>query len=377
MNRLLSGSGIVVLGMTLTLACSAGSVAQEGSVAPALNVTTELDGLRRPWDVVAAPDGAILTGERSGRFIVKRADGSVAPLEADLGDLYAEGETGLMGIELAEDFSSSRTLYTCQGVLGKGGSEGNRIAVFRWTVDPAWTTLTRAATVLDGIPVAGNGRHGGCRILAAEDGSLFVGTGDTANPTAPQDRTSLGGKVLHIESDGSPAADAPGRIYTLGHRNVQGLAFAPGIDTLYEVEQGTSRDDELNLLVPGGNYGYKPDREPGIYDESVEMTDPDRVPGARAAVWSSGSPTIATPGLTFADGAAWGEWNGAAVVSSQQGQKLVFLKLTDDGNGVAQQAVALENEFGRLRSVTSLPDGSILLTTDNGSDDQVLRISPR
>ncbi|MCZ4079282.1 PQQ-dependent sugar dehydrogenase [Rhodococcus sp. H36-A4] len=370
--------------MTMTLACSSGSVAREDSVAPALDVTTELDGLSRPWDVVAAPDGAILTGERSGRFIVKRADGSVADLEADLGDLYAEGETGLMGIELAQDFSSSRTLYTCQGVLGEdagmdssGGAEGNRIAVVSWSVDAAWTELTRVATVLDGIPVAENGRHGGCRILAAEDGSLFVGTGDTASPTVPQDRTSLGGKVLHIEADGSPAADAPGRVYTLGHRNVQGLAFAPGTDTLYEVEQGTSRDDELNLVVPGGNYGYKPDREPGIYDESVEMTDPDRVPGARAAVWSSGSPTIATPALTFADGAAWGEWNGAAVLPSQQGRKLVFLKLTDDGTGVAQHAVALENEYGRLRSATSLPDGSILLTTDNGSEDKVLRIFPR
>lgn len=384
MNKLLSGSGIVVLAMTMTLACSSGSVAQDDSGAPALDVTTELDGLSRPWDVVVAPDGAILTGERSGRFVVERADGSVADLEADLGDLYAEGETGLMGIELAPDFSSSRTLYTCQGVLGgdagmdsSGDSEGNRIAVVRWSVDAAWTKLTRVATVLDGIPVAGNGRHGGCRILAAEDGSLFVGTGDTASPTVPQDRTSLGGKVLHIDADGSPAADAPDRVYTLGHRNVQGLAFAPGTGRLYEVEQGTSRDDELNLLVPGGNYGYKPDREPGIYDESVEMTDPDRVPGAHAAVWSSGSPTIATPGLAFTDGAAWGEWNGAAVVSSQQGQKLVFLKLTDDGTGVAQHAVALENEYGRLRSVTSLPDGSLLLTTDNGSDDKVLRISPR
>lgn len=384
MNKRLSGSGILVSIMTMTLACSSGSVAREDSVVPALDVTTELDGLSRPWDVVAAPDGAILTGERSGRFFVKRADGSVADLEADLGDLYAEGETGLMGIALAQDFPSSRTLYTCQGVLGEDtgmdssdDSEGNHIAVVRWSVDAAWTELTRVAIVLDGIPVAANGRHGGCRILAAEDGSLFVGTGDTANPTVPQDRTSLGGKVLHIEADGSPAADAPGRVYTLGHRNVQGLAFAPGTDRLYEVEQGTSRDDELNLVVPGGNYGYKPDREPGIYDESVEMTDPDRVPGARAAVWSSGSPTIATPGLTFADGAAWGEWNGAAVLSSQQGQKLVFLKLTDDGTEVAQHSVALENEYGRLRSVTSLPDGSILLTTDNGSDDKVLRISPR
>lgn len=390
MNRLLTGTGAITTSVLLALTCSSVACAQPNTTLPALTVTTEMAGLNKPWDVVAAPDGTILTGERGGRFVVKRTDGTVADLTADLSDLYAEGETGLMGIELAQDFSSSRALYTCQGVAGAagvggtgsagpgsaGGGSDNSIAVFRWTVDPAWTTLTRTATVLDGIPVSDTGRHGGCRILAAPDGSLFVGTGDTASPTVPQDRNSLGGKVLHIEADGSAAADAPGRIYTLGHRNVQGLAFAPGTDRLYEVEQGTSRDDELNLLTPGGNYGYRPDRTPLIYDESVPMTDPDRVPGAIASVWSSGEPTIATPGLAFVDSPAWGEWSGAAVISSQQGKKLVFLKLSEDGTQVEQEAVALENQYGRLRSLTGLPDGSFLLTTDNGSSDQVLRVAP-
>ncbi|WP_072804439.1 PQQ-dependent sugar dehydrogenase [Rhodococcoides yunnanense] len=379
MSRRLTGTGVLTAGMCLVLGCSSGTSEQpDAGLADTgladLRVTTEIDGLNKPWDVVAAPDGTVLTGERSGRFVVRRPDGTTSDLIADQTDLYAEGETGLMGMELAQDFSTSRALYTCQGVTGGEGE--NRIAVFRWTVDPDWTTLTRTATVLDGIPVASNGRHGGCRILAAPDGSLFVGTGDTASPTVPQDPESLGGKVLHIEADGSAAADAPGRVYTLGHRNVQGLAFAPGTDRLYEVEQGTSRDDELNLLVPGGNYGYKPDLLPGVYDESVPMTDPERVPGALGAVWSSGEPTIATPGLTFVDGAAWGEWSGAAVISSQQGEKLVFLKLSEDGSSVSREAVALENEYGRLRSLTSLPDGSFLMTTDNGSDDRVLRVTP-
>ena len=396
---LLTSTSALVSIMCLTVACSAGpeseavepstvppssatvppnsvsvppSSATGGGSLPALDVAVEMDGLTKPWDVVSAPDGTILTGERSGRFVVQRADGTVGDLEADLDDLYAQGETGLMGIELALDFLSSRALYTCQGVAGAD----TRIAVFEWTVDEDWTSLTRVRTIVDDIPVADGGRHGGCRILAAPDGTLFIGTGDTASPSVPQDPNSLGGKVLHVNADGSAAADAPGRVYTLGHRNVQGLAFAPGTSRLYEVEQGTTRDDELNLLVAGGNYGYKPDRLPSIYDESVPMTDPDRVPGARAAVWSSGTPTIATPGLTFVDGPAWGEWSGAAVVSSQQGEKLVFLKLNEDGTEVTQEAVALENAYGRLRSLTSLDDGSFLVTTDNGSDDQVLRVSP-
>jgi glucose/arabinose dehydrogenase len=388
MNKLVSSSGVLAASVFLTLACSTGATAQADPL-PDLTVTTVLDGLAKPWDAVVAPDGTVLTGERAGRFVIRDVGGATRDLEADLGDLYASGETGLMGIALATDFATSRTIYTCQGVQGQGtgagsagtGSAGggtdNDIAVVSWTVDSAWTELTRTGTLVDDIPVADGGRHGGCRILAHPDGTLYIGTGDTASPSVPQDRNSLGGKVLHINADGSAASDAPGRVFTLGHRNVQGLAIRPGTQDIYEVEQGTTRDDELNLLVPGGNYGYRPDRLPFVYDESVPMTDPARVPGARAAVWSSGSPTIATPGLTFANGAGWGSWNGAAVVSSQQGEKLVFLKLSEDGTGYVDEADALVGTYGRLRSLTSFgSDGAFLLTTDNGSDDKVLLVTP-
>ncbi|OZE23909.1 MULTISPECIES: sorbosone dehydrogenase family protein [unclassified Rhodococcus (in: high G+C Gram-positive bacteria)] len=388
MNKLVSSSGVLAASVFLTLAATTTATAQADPL-PGLTVTTVIDGLAKPWDAVVAPDGTVLTGERSGRFVIRAVDGTIRELAADLDDLYASGETGLMGIALATDFAASRTIYTCQGVQSSAGGTGsagtgsagggsdNHIAVLSWTVDPEWTALTRTGTLVDDIPVADGGRHGGCRILAHPDGTLYVGTGDTASPTVPQDRNSLGGKVLHINADGSPAAGSPDRIFTLGHRNVQGLAIRPGTDQIYEVEQGTSRDDELNLLVPGGNYGYRPDRLPFIYDESVPMTDPTRVPGALAAVWSSGSPAIATPGLTFADGASWGSWNGAAVISSQQEEKLVFLKLSEDGTEFVDEADALVGTYGRLRSLTSFGGaGAFLLTTDNGSDDKVLLVTP-
>ncbi|MBY4129476.1 PQQ-dependent sugar dehydrogenase [Rhodococcus fascians] len=389
MNKLVSNSAVLAASVLLTLAGTTTATAQADPL-PGLTVTPVIDKLEKPWDAVVAPDKTVLTGERAGRFVIRATDGAVRELDADLGDLYAAGETGLMGIALATDFGTSRTIYTCQGVQGGGAGTGsagtgsaggggsdNHIAVVSWTVDPGWTALTRTGTVIDDIPVADGGRHGGCRILAHPDGTLYVGTGDTATPTVPQSRNSLGGKVLHVNSDGSPAAGSPDRIFTLGHRNVQGLAIRPGTGQLYEVEQGTSRDDELNLLVPGGNYGYRPDRLPFIYDESVPMTDPTRVPGAREAVWTSGSPAIATPGLTFTNGAAWGSWNGAAVISSQQGDKLVFLKLSEDGTEYVDEAVALEGTYGRLRSLTSFgDDGAFLVTTDNGSNDKVLLVTP-
>lgn len=343
---------------------------------PALTVTPVLGGLDHPWDAVQAPDGAVLTGQRSGGFFVRRADGSTGPVTADLSDLYAQSETGLMGIALASNFAQTRTVYTCQGFQGGGVTD---IRIQSWTVDAGWTTLTRGAAILTGIPV-NEGRHGGCRILTAADGTLFVGTGDTAQPTVSQDPNSLGGKTLHINTDGTPAAGNPdpaSPVYTLGHRNAQGLAQQPGTGRIYAVDQGTTRDDEVNLLVAGGNYGYKPDRIPGIYDESVPMTDPSRVPGALAAAWSSGSTTLATGSAAFVTGSGWGPWDGALVMGGLKTKQLVFLRLAADGQSATAQTFGLQNQYGRLRSVTPTADGSLLVTTDNGSADQVLRVTPQ
>ncbi len=184
---------------------------------------------------------------------------------------------------------------------------------------------------------------------------------------------------MHINADGTPAAGNPNAsspVYTLGHRNVQGLAVQPGTGRVYSVEQGTSVDDDVNLLTPGGNYGYRPDRLPGTYDESVPMTDPVRVPGAIAAVWRSGSSTLATASAAFTGGAAWGAWDGALVMGGLKSKELIFLRLNADGRSVDAQTFGLENQFGRLRSVTPTPDGSLLVTTDNGAGDKVLRVTP-
>ncbi|MFH5207559.1 PQQ-dependent sugar dehydrogenase [Antrihabitans spumae] len=366
-----------VFALVVALCHTSVASAQPAPPLPALLITTAITGLKKPWDVAQAPDGAVITGERGGRFVVKRPDGSVEQLAADLTDLYVEGETGLMGLTLAPDFSSTRTLLTCQGHRDAAGTD---IRVVAWTVDVGWTTLTRGATVLAGIPVGPEGRHDGCRVLAAADGTLYVGTGDAASPSVPQDPNSFGGKVLHINADGSPAAGNPdprSPVFTRGHRNPQGLAVQPGTRRIYAIEQGTDRDDEVNLLQSGGNYGYSPDLIPFFYNETVPMTDPIRVPGAIPAVWSSGAPTLATPGGTFVAGSGWGEWEGALAIPTQQGKKMVFLKLAEDGRSVVHTAVALENQFGRLRSATATADGSLLITTDNGKDDQVLLLTPR
>ena len=345
---------------------------------PPVSVEVVADGLDHPWDVAKAPDGTIVFTERAGSFTAVRPGAEPTPMSADLSDLFASSETGLMALALSPDFEQDRTAYTCQGIESGGGRS---VGVVAWTVAPDWSGLTRERTVIDGFPVS-TGRHGGCRILPADDGTLLIGTGDAAQPSIPQDRNSLGGKVLRVDAaTGAPAADNPdpaSPVFTLGHRNVQGLAEQPGTGRLYSVEQGSSRDDEVNVLTPGGNYGWSPDRSGSGYDESVPMTDPDRVPGARGAVWSSGPSTVATASGTFLTGSDWGAWDGALAVGVQKGQQVLLLRLSEDGATVTEQTTLPElGEFGRIRTVSAQPDGSLLVTTDNGETDSVLLVAPQ
>jgi aldose sugar dehydrogenase len=341
------------------------------SGAPALEVTVVADGLDHPWDVAQASDGTLLVDERPGGFTAVLPDGTVQQVEADFDDLFARGETGLMGLVLDPAFDANRRFYSCQGVSGDSDSS---IAVISWTMSDDWRSATRVADPLIGnIPVnSGSGRHGGCRLRFMPDGALLIGTGDNAVGRNPQDRTSWAGKVLLADPATGEVA-----VWTYGHRNVQGLAVRPGTGQIFSVEQGTSRDDEVNLLQEGGNYGYDPDGAGGGYDESVPMTDTG-IPGAIPAVWSSGPQTIATCGGTFLDGDRWGDYDGLMLLGVLKGQGVLALRLDDAG--VLQEQFRLpelEGAYGRIRTVQQGTDGDLYVTTDNGSnEDKLLRVTP-
>jgi glucose/arabinose dehydrogenase len=296
-------------------------------------------------------------------------------VQADAGDLYAQGETGLMGLALDPAFQENRRFYSCQGVVWDGRTAlPTSIAVIAWTVSDDWGTATRVVDPLvGGLPAnERSGRHGGCRLRFAPDGVLLVGTGDTARGDVAQDPRSLGGKVLRVDP-----ASGEREVWTLGHRNVQGLAVRPGSDQVFAVEHGPDRDDEVNLLQPGGNYGWDPDGNGG-YDESVPMTD-ETIEGAVPAVWSSGSPTLATSGAAFLDGEQWGAYDGLLLVGLLKARGVLALRLDDAGALLGQFRVPeLDGTFGRIRSVLQGVDGALYLTTDNGDDeDTVLRVTPR
>ena len=337
--------------------------------APGLDVTVVAEGLDHAWDVVQAPDGTLLVDERPGGFTAVLPGGAVREVDADFGDLFAQGETGLMGLALDPAFDRNRRLYSCQGVTGGGGAS---ISVIAWTVADDWSSATRTDDpLIGGIPVnERSGRHGGCRLRFAPDGALLIGTGDNARGTNPQDPDSLAGKVLRADAGTGDVA-----VWTLGHRNVQGLAVRPGSGQVFSVEHGPDRDDEVNLLREGANYGWDPDGS-GDYDESVPMTDPE-IPGAVPAVWSSGVPTLATSGATFLDGPQWGDYDGLLLLGLLRDQGVLALRLDDAGALVEQFRLhELDGTQGRIRTVQQGTDGALYVTTDNGNGaDRLLRIT--
>ena len=337
---------------------------------PDIRVTTLVSGLSIPWDIAFTPDGTMLFTQRAGVLSSRLADGTVQTITADLSDLFASGETGLMGIVVDPRFSSNRRFYTCQGHTGP------EVQVIAWTINADYTAATRVADPLvGGMPAAG--RHGGCRLRFGPNGYLWISTGDAATGTAPQDLTSLGGKVLRVNAStgaGAPAnpfASSP-LIYTYGHRNPQGLALRPGTSQMWSVEHGPSVDDEINLLIAGGNYGWDP--VPG-YNQSVSMTDLVKFPGAVEAKWSSGSATLATSGAVFLEGGQWGVWEGRLAVATLRDSKLRLFEFTPDGAFVSQVILPeLDGTFGRLRTPMLGPDGALYVTTSNGGGaDRILR----
>ncbi|MFA5882585.1 MAG: PQQ-dependent sugar dehydrogenase [Acidimicrobiia bacterium] len=345
---------------------------------PALNVETYVAGRSIPWDLAFTPDGTLLFTERAAAEIrVVRPDRSVDELAGGAVDLVAVFEGGMMGLAVDPAFGANRRVYACfLSSLPGGGVLDVRVA--RFTVDAGYTTLANRADIVTGMPVNSTGsagRHAGCRLRFGPDGYLWVGTGDAATGANPQSLASLGGKVLRVDTNGATApGNASGgdpRVYTYGHRNVQGLAFRPGSGTPYSVEQGTGCDDEVNRLVAGGNYGWDPG--PG-YDESTPMTDLTKFPGAVRPAWASGCPTDATSGAAFLSGSQWGDWDGALVVAALKASKLHFMKLSEGGDAVVEDTVTL-TDHGRLRSAVQGPDGALYVTTSNGGNDEILRVT--
>lgn len=382
------GAPLAVLALFATLVpASASATDQENSydasprrAAPTLRVTTVANNLDLPWDVRPVGNGRLLFTQRdSATLTLIQADGDRRRIGFPSRRVWVSGETGLMGLAVDRGFAENRRIYTCQGWKLPGGRHD--IRVIAWKLDPGLTAVGRPDVLIKGLPTT-SGRHGGCRLLIARNGALLVGTGDAAVGRNPQNLKSLGGKTLRLDpATGRPWRTNPWRhaknlkkryVFTYGHRNVQGLAQRSD-GSLWSVEHGSFRDDEVNKLGGGRNFGWHP--VPG-YNESVPMTD-HSLPGRQwSAKWRSGNPTIATSGAAFVSGSGWGSFAGTLAVGCLAGERLMFVKFDASGKLRWTRAPERLRNFGRLRGVTAYR-GSLLVTTSNGGgNDRILRVRP-
>ncbi len=321
---------------------------------PALNVSTITTGLKVPWGLGFLPDGtAVVTGRDDGSVSAISPDGTVRALGTVDGVVHG-GEGGLLGIAVSPSFAQDNLLYVYYTA-----EDGNRID----TVLLEGGRLTDQRTGLTGIPRAGI--HNGGRMTFGPDGLLYVGTGDAGGRDNAQDAGSLGGKILRLTRDLEPAPGNPsgGSAFSLGHRNVQGLAFDDA-GHLWAAEFGQNTWDEINLVTAGSNYGWPVVEGVG---GRAGFVDPLRV-------WSTDQ---ASPsGIAF--------WQGSIWMAGLRGQQLwqIPIEQTSAGPTTGEPVSHLAGSYGRLRTVAVAPDGSLWVTTSNtdgrgsvgAGDDRILRL---
>jgi glucose/arabinose dehydrogenase len=319
--------------------------------------TAVAQNLEIPWSLAFLPDGSIVVTERPGRVrLIDAQDGLLAEPLLTVDEVSHRGEGGLLGVTLHPDFTRNQFLYLYY-THQDGQSLTNRVVRFL----KQGNTLVDGEIIIDGIPAAGI--HNGGRIKFGPDGALYITTGDASVPDLAQSLDSLAGKILRLNDDGTVPEDNPfpgSPVYSYGHRNPQGLAWdAQG--RLWATEHGSSATDELNLIRPGGNYGWPIIRG----DEQVQ--------GMASPVAHSGRETWAPSGMAFLDGSLY--------YAGLRGQSLYRASLE---NGSVTVQAHLRRNFGRLRAVVAGPDGFLYLLTSNrdgrgvptAEDDQVIRVNP-
>ncbi len=386
MMRKLAAAGTAAL-MLLTASCAGREEAAPGTgnvsspAAPTVAASTGApqtdgfpyraqvlaEGLQLPWEMAFAQDGRIFFTERPG-FLRVIEGGKVR--EAPLLELPSTGlgEGGLLGLALDPNFAANGTAYVYQ-TYRNGDAVKNR--VLRLSIGQE--TAKVESTLIEDIP--GSSTHNGGRMKFGPDGFLYITTGDAAKRELAQQKDSLAGKILRLAPDGSVPGDNPfpgSPVYSWGHRNPQGLAWQPDTGALFSSEHGQSAHDELNLIIPGANYGW-----PLIQGDETDTRDGVSL---KAPLAHSGSETWAPSGMAFI---TQGPWKGRLLVAALSGQQL--LQVTPESGGLSASVSSLyKKEWGRLRNVTEAPDDTLYILVGNqdgrGSpkenDDKLIALYP-
>ena len=338
---------------------------------PGVGAETVVGNLRIPWSIDWTPDGTALFTERDGnlRVIYDGVLESEPLLSIDVGDV----EGGLLGLAVDPDFEENQYIYLYY-TYTENSVPINKVVRYQFSNG----TVTEDMVLLDGIP--GAQYHDGGRIQFGPDEKLYITTGDAGNPSLAQDSDSLAGKILRINRDGTVPAGNPfanSTVWSIGHRNPQGIDWDE-YGNLVASEHGPSggirgsAHDEINLIVPGANYGWP------------DIIGGDSAEGLQTPILHSGRETWAPSGAEFYDGDKIAGWTGKYFVAALRGAHLHMIDIDPQTHTVLSHEKLFQDEFGRLRDVQTGPDGFLYVLTSNRDgrgtpesiDDRILRIVP-
>jgi glucose/arabinose dehydrogenase len=341
-----------------------------------LRVETVADGLEHPWGIAFLPDGDMLTTERLGRIRIVTPDGQLSPPLAEVPEVYARGQGGMLDIALDPDFLRNNVIYIS---YAEPGRRGGGIAVARAVLDKAGHRLTDLDVIFRQVPKSSGGLHFGSRLVIAADGNLFITIGDRGERDRVQDFTINRGQVIRIGRDGSipddnPFVGKPGyrpEVWSYGHRNSQGATLNPATGELWIVEHGARGGDEVNVPEAGKNYGW-PIIAYGRHYTGGRIGVGTHKDGMEQPIhyWD---PSIAPSGMTFYTGDRFPKWKGSLLVGALSFRLVSRLVL--DGRKIVAEERILDELGERIRDVRQGPDGYIYLLTDS-NNGRILRLRP-
>jgi glucose/arabinose dehydrogenase len=360
---------LLILSACIVSACASADAPRPFAVAPVASFD-------EPWAMAFLPDGRLLVTEKAGRLLVVDRDGNkTAPL-GGLPEIDYGGQGGLGDVALHPDFGENRLVYISYVEAGDGDTRGAAVARGVLDLDGNGGTLSDLEVIWRQEPkVTGRG-HYGHRLLFDEGGHLFISSGDRQKFDPAQDMSGNLGKIVRLYDDGSVPDDNPfyadggvtAQIWSLGHRNPLGIAFA--LDgQLWNIEMGPKGGDELNRVVRGENYGY-PIVSNGDHYSGKEIPDHDTRPEfAAPEVWWT--PVISPGGFMVYDGGLFADWHGDGFIAGLSSQSLVRIEF----EGKTAREAERFDMGKRMRAVVQGPDGAIWMLEDK-QGGRLLRLTP-
>ncbi len=384
--RILMGVGVAsaACGQAQPAAGGPPIIAFEVPAEPGIVQATWATGLAFPWSIAWLPDGRALVTEKGGALkILDRAGKTVATVSG-VPAVATVGQGGLLDVELHPDFAKNGLVYLTQAV---GDPKANMTALSRGRL--VGTELREVSELFRNPTAKTGGAHFGSRLVWLPDGTLLMSVGDGGNPNIQlngenirnnaQNPKAYFGKVLRLNADGTPAKGNPGvadpakgwdpRLWSMGHRNIQGLARDPKTGTVWATEHGAKGGDELNRIVGGGNHGWP------LVTYSVEysgkpITEERSRPGFRdpVSVWV---PSIAPSGLAVYRGKALPALEGAVLAGGLMSKDVRVIRVGAQGGPSAERRIAIG---ARVRDVSVGPDGALYVLTDEEAG-RILRLT--